>query len=198
MAQLKTTSWTNPNPAVAKNVSVGFSVARVTTIDVTNGGSWVWMYGMPNGYYLDVDLGSITTSNGWTPLSENALFGAPITAVTLAADTIFTCSYLDQFSFAVGDTVKATEIADDLTGTTLNGNYTVNAVSATQVTCDEDTSSGYSAWVSGGFLSQVSDTNGVPYPTVNVAIEGGTLGTGIVGAASAAMVAMFEGQNSVV
>ena len=198
MAQLKTASWTNPATAVARNVSVGFAVTRVTTIDVTNGGSWVWIYGMTNGYYLSVDAGTITTSNGWTPLSQSSLFGAPITAVTLAADTIFTCTYLDQFSFAVGDTVKATEIADDLTGTTLNANYTVNAVSATQITCDESTAAGYSAWVSGGFLSQISDTNSVPYPTVNVSIEGGTLGTGIVGANDAVMVAMFEGQNSVV
>ena len=198
MSQLLTVSWTNPNPAVARNQSVGFSVARVQSIDVTNGGSWTWVFGMPNGYYLDVDAGTITTSNGWTPLSQEALFGAPITAVTLAADTIFTCTLLDQFSFAVGDTVKATEIADDLTGTTINANYTVNAVSATQITCDESTAAGFSAWVSGGFLSQVSDTNGLPYPTVNVAIEGGTLGTGIVGANSADMVAVFEGQNPVV
>ncbi len=198
MSQLETTSWTNPNPAVAKNVSVGFTVARVTTIDVTNRGSWVWVYGMPNGYYLDVDAGTITTSNGWTPLSESALFGAPITAISKAADTTFTCSYLDQFSFAVGDTVKATEIADDLTGTTLNGNYTVKSLTATTVVCEESTAAGYAVYVSGGFLSQVSDTNGIPYPTVNVSIQGGTVGTGMVGAASADVVAVFEGANVVV
>lgn len=197
MSQLKTTSWTNPNPAVARNTSVGFDVARVMTIDVTNGGSWVWVYGMPNGYFITLSSGAVTTSNGWTPLDQDALFGAPITAVTNAADAVFTCTFLDQFSFAVGDTVKATEIADDLTGTTLNGNYTVNAVTATTVTCDESTSAG-SVYVSGGFLSQVSNSSGVPYPTVNVSIEGGTLGTGMVGAASAAMVAVFEGQNPVV
>ena len=94
------------------------------------------------------------------------------TRSALAADTIFDASYLDQFSFAVGDTIKATEIADDLTGTTLNRNYTVNTVSATQITCDEDTSAGYSAWVSGGFISQVSDSNGVPYPTINLGVPG--------------------------
>lgn len=198
MAQIKTETWTNPNPAVARSADVGFSVTRVQTIDITNGGSWMWIYGMPNGYYLDVDAGTITTTNGWTPLSQSALFGAPITNVTLAADTIFTCSNLDQFSFAVGDTVKATAIADDLTGTTLNANYTVNAVSATQITCDESTASGFSAYVSGGYLSRVTDTNGDPVATDNVSIYGGTLGTGIVGAASASMVALYEGQNPVV
>jgi hypothetical protein len=198
MSQLQTKSWTNPNPAVARNVSVGFSVARVQTIDVTNGGSWMWVYGMPNGYYLDVDAGTITTSNGWTPLAQQALFGAPITGATNAADVVFTCSFLDQFSFAVGDTVKATDIADDLTGTgTLNGLYTVLSVSATTVTCSESTV-GKAVYVSGGYLSQVKNSSNVPYPTVNVAIQGGTIGTGMVGAASAAMVAVFEGQNSVV
>lgn len=198
MAQLKTLSWTNPATAVAKNVSVGFEVSRVQTIDVTAGGSWMWVYGMPNGYYITLSSGNVTTSNGWTPISQSALFGAPITGVTRAADTVFTCSYLDQFSFAVGDTVKATEIADDQTGTTLNGNYTVLSVSATQVTCSETTASGFSAWVSGGFLSQVKNSSNVPYPTLNVAIEGGTLGTGIVGGNASAMVAVFEGSNVVV
>lgn len=198
MAQNYSTTWTNPASALAKNVSVGFEVARVQTIDITNGGSWMWIYGMPNGYYITLASGAITTSNGFTPLSESALFGAPITAVTRAADTVFTCSYLDQFDFAVGDTVKATAIADDLTGTTLNANYIVKSISATQITCEEDTSAGYSAWVSGGFLSQIKNTNNVPYPTKNVAIEGGTLGTGIVGANNASMVAFFEGTNPVV
>lgn len=198
MAQMKTFSWTNPNPAVAKNVSVGFSVARVTTYDVTAGNAFVWVYGMPNGYFMNVATGAVTTSNGWTPLAQQALFGAPITAVTRAADTIFTCSFLDQFSFAVGDTVKATEIADDQTGLTLNKNYTVLSVSATQVTCTDDTSSGYSAYVSGGFLSQIKNVNNVPYPTVNVAIQGGTIGTGMVGGNASAMVAVYEGQMTVV
>lgn len=198
MSQLKTTSWTNPASAVARNTSVGFEVTRVMTIDQTNGGSWMWVYGMTSGYYLDVDAGTITTSNGWTPVSQSALFGAPITGVSNAADVVFTCSFLDQFSFAVGDTVKATEIADDLTGTgTLNGTYTVITVSATQITCSESTV-GKAAWVSGGFLSQVKNSSNVPYPTVNVAIEGGTIGTGMVGANNAYMVAIFEGQNPVV
>lgn len=198
MAQSDSLTWTNPASAVAKNVSIGFEVSRVQTIDITNGGSWMWIYGMPNGYYITLASGAITTTNGFTPLSESALFGAPITGVTLAADTVFTCSYLDQFDFAVGDTVKATAIADDLTGTTINANYTIKSLSATQVTCEESTAAGFSAWVSGGFLSQVKNSSNVPYPTKNVAIEGGTLGTGIVGANSASMVAYFEGQNQVV
>jgi len=198
MAQLKTVSWTNEDPAVARTQSVGFAVSRVQTIDVTAGGSWMWVYGMPNGYYITMSSGNVTTSNGWTPLSQEALFGAPITGVTLAADTIFTCSYLDQFDLAVGDTIKVTDIADDQTGTTLNGTYTVKSFTSSAITCEEDTSSGYSAWVSGGFASQVSNAAGVPYPVANVAVEGGTIGTGMVGGNASDMVAVFEGENVVV
>jgi len=198
MSQLKTFSWTNASTAVAKNVSVGFAVSRVQTIDVTAGGSFMWAYGMPNGSFLNLASGAITTTNGFTPLEESALFGAPITAVTRAADTVFTCSYLDQFSFAVGDVVNAVAIADDLSGLTLNGTYTVLSVTGTQITCSESTASGYSVYVSGGALVQKENASGVPYPTLNVAIYGGTLGTGMVGANSSSMVAIFEGQNPVV
>ena len=198
MSQLKTLQWTNPASAIAKDVSVGFSVTRVTTYDLTNGNAWIWVYGMTNAYYMNVATGAITTSNGWTPLAQQALFASPITGITRAADTVFTCSYLDQFSFAVGDTVKATEIADDLSGLTLNRNYTVLSVSGTQITCSEDTSSGYSAYVSGGFLSQVKNSSNVPYATTNVAIQGGIIGTGMVGANNASMCAIFESQMNVV
>ncbi len=198
MSQLKTVSWTNPATAVARNVSVGFEVAKVQTIDVTAGGSFMWVYGMPVASSLNLASGAIVTTNGFTPLAQTSLFAAPITAVTRAADTVFTCSFLDQFSFAVGDTVNATTIADDATGSDLNGTYTVLSVSSTQITCSESTASGFSAYVSGGFLVKVADSSGKQFATENVAIQGGTLGTTMVGGNSSAMVAVFEGSNSVV
>lgn len=198
MSQIKTVSWTNPATAVARNVSVGFEVASVQVIDVTAGAAFKWVYGMANGSFQNIATSAITTTNGFTPLTQDALIGAPITAVTRAADTVFTCSFLDQFSFAVGDTVTAGGIADDGTGLTLNGTYTVLSVSATQITCSESTASGYSVYVSGGYLVQVSNADGVPYPTKNVAIQGCTLGTGMVGGNASSMVAIFEGSNPVV
>ena len=53
-------------------------------------------------------------------------------------------------------------------------------------------------WVSGGVATRVSDTNGVPIATQNFAIQGMTVGTTPVGAASASMVAIVKGDNSVV
>ena len=154
MAQLFQTSWTNPGSVVAKNISVGFAPVRVTTYDITNGVAWVWVYGITAGYCQRVDTGAMVTSNGFTPLAQSTLYGAPITAISKSSTTAFTCSYLDQFAFAVGDVVKATEIADDGTGITLNGSYTVSAVSATQITCTKNTTAGYSVWVSGGYFSK--------------------------------------------
>jgi hypothetical protein len=198
MSQMKTIGWTNANPAVARNQEVGFTVSEITTVDVTNGGSWYWNSSMPSGYYLDVDAGTITTSNGFTPLAQGARFGAAITGFTNANPGVITATGLSAFGFAAGDTVEVSALADDGTGTSLNGTYTVASVSATALTLVENTSAPtYSVYVSGGYVSRVSDTNGDPIPTENVGIRGITIGTGVVGGNSAVMVATIKGENSV-
>lgn len=198
MAQIKTFSWDNPNPAVARDLDVGFTVAEITTIDVTNGGSWQWISGMPDGYVLDVDAGSIATSNGFTPLAESANFGASISNFTNANPGVITVDDTGPAGFAAGDTIKVASLADDGAGTSLNGTWTVASVTATGITLNEDTSSGYSAYVSGGFVTRVSDTNGDAVAIENFARRGMTVGTTPVGAASASMVAIVKGQESVV
>ena len=198
MAQVKKFSWTNANPAVALNLDVGFTVDQITTIDTTNGGSWMWINGMDAASYLDVDAGTITTSNGFTPLSQNARYGAAISGFTNANPGVITVDDTATFGFAAGDTIKVSGIADDLSGTSLNGTFTVASVTATTITLVENTSAPtYSVYVSGGFVSRVSDTNGDAIPTQNYAIRGMTVGTGVVGAASAEMVAIVVGGNSV-
>lgn len=197
MAQAQAKSWTNPNPAVARTESVGFQIDKIKTIDVTNGGSWEWVRGMPNGSYLDVDAGTITLSNGFTPVAQNALYGAVISGITNANPAVISAAHIDQSGIAVGDTIKVTGVADDGSGTTLNADYTVASVTATTITTATDTSSGFSVYVSGGTASRVSDVNGDPVPTDNFSVEGVTIGTGVVGANSAAMVAYIEGSNSV-
>lgn len=200
MAQAKTLSWTNPATAVARALDFGFDVAMITTIDVTNGGSWQWINGMPNAYYLDVDAGTITTTNGFTPLSESARFGAAVSGFTNANPGVITVDSVSRFGFAIGDTIKVTAIADDQSAaTSLNGNFTIASVStsANTITLVEDTSA-YSVWVSGGYVTRVSDINGDPVPTDNVSIYGITAGTGVVGANSAAMVAIGFSEESVV
>lgn len=197
MAQIKTFTWTNPNPAIAKNLSVGFEAAEVTVVDKTNGGSWYWVDGMVDGSVLDVDSGVLTGSNGVTPLAQGAVFGAAISAFTNANPGVITASNIAALGFATGDTIKVVGVADDLSGVTLNGTYTIASVTATTITTTTNTSA-LSVYVSGGYAYRVSDSSGNPVPTENVGIQGVTLGTSAVGAASAAMTAIVKGKNCVV
>jgi len=91
-------------------------------------------------------------------------------------------------------------VADDASGTlSLNNEFTVASVTATTITLVEDTSvTGYSVWVSGGYVTRVSDANGDPVALENKAIRGVTLGTGCVGANNASMVAICYGEEPVV
>jgi len=198
MAQIKRFGWTNPASAVARNLDVGFTVAEITTVDVTNGGSWYWTASMPNAYALDVDAGTIATTNGFTPLAQSARYGAVISAFTNANPGVLTVNETAAFGFAAGDTVKVTAVADDLsTATSLNAEYTIASLTATTITLVENTTSS-SVYVSGGYVTRVSDTNGDAVATSNVAIRGITVGTTPVGANSAVMVAIVKGENSVV
>lgn len=201
MSQMKVVSWTNATPVAVRNQSLGFTVSEAYITNLTDGVSYYWNSGFTDGYYQTVSSGTVTTSNGVTPLSESTLVGAPVTGVSAAADAVITCSYLDQFSFAVGDTVKLTAVADDSASDgdlPLNFTSTVTAVSSTTVTVAQQTNSGYATYVSGGYLIRVSDSSGTPIPIQNVAIQGVTLGTGVVGTAGDSMVAVYRGENPVV
>jgi len=198
MAQVKSFTWTNPNPAVARNLDCGFDPVEITIVDLTNGGSWYWNSGFTDATVLDVDAGTIAGSNGVTPISQNAIYGAAITGFTNANPGVITASNIAQVGIVAGDTIKVSGVADDgSTANSLNDTYTVASVTATAITLNEDTSSD-SVYVSGGVASRVSDSNGDPVPTENFAIRGLTLGTSAVGANSASMTAVVRGEEPVV
>jgi hypothetical protein len=198
MAQVKTFTWTNPNPAVARNLDCGFDPVEVTIVNLTGGGSWSLNSGFTNGTVLDVDAGTIAGANGVTPLSQSSVYGAAISAFTNANPGVITASNIAQVGIVAGDTIKVAGVADDGSGTSLNqeSTFTVASVTATAITLDQDTSA-YSVWVSGGFVSRVSDSNGSAVPTENFAIRGLTLGTSAVGANSASMTAVVRGDMPV-
>lgn len=199
MAQKKQFSWTNPNPAVARNLDVGFSVSKVEIWDLTTPNRFEWTSNMASAAYFTLGTLAYTTSNGVTPLSQSSTYGATISGFTNANPGVITVNDTATFGFAAGDTIKVAELADDgAAASSLNGEFTVASVTSTTITLVEDTSSGYSAYVSGGVVTRVSDTNGDAIATQNYAIEGLTLGTGCVGANSASMVAICYGENSVV
>lgn len=200
MTQMKVDGYTNPSSGTAAtNIDFGFTVDSITVRNQTAGSRFSWNSSMAAGSYFNEITGAYTSSNGFTPLSQSALFGPAISGISNAASAVITCSNLSQFSFAVGDTVNIVGAADDLTGTTLNlTGATVSAVSATTVTVSVNTSSGYSTYVSGGTLVRVLDSNGNPVATDNVAIQGLTFGTGVVGANNDVVTYVAFGSNSVV
>lgn len=198
MAQIKRFAWTNPSTAVARNLDVGFAPAKVEIWDLTTPNRFEWTEDMADAAYFTLGTLAYTTSNGVTPLAQNAAYGAAISGISAANPAVITVNDTATFGYAAGDTIKVTGVADDGTGTTLNAEYTIASVTATTITTATNTSSGYSAYVSGGSVIRVSDTNGDAVPIENKAIRGVTLGTGCVGANSASMVAIVYGEEPVV
>lgn len=198
MAQIKRFAWTNPGTAVARNLNVGFEPVKVEIWDLTTPNAFEWTTDMADASYFTLGTLAYTTSNGVTPLSQSTAVGATISAISAANPAVITVDDTATFGYAAGDTIKVTGVADDLTGTTLNGDYTIASITATSITTGTNTSSGYSAYVSGGHAIRVSDTNGDAIPIENLAIQGVTLGTGCVGANSASMVAICYGEEPVV
>lgn len=196
MSQIKSYTWTNPNPAVARDLDVGFTVAEVTIVDKTTGGSWYWCDGMASASILDVDSGVITGTNGVTPLAQSASMGASISAFTNANPGVITATGVTALGFAAGDTIKVVGVADDLSAVTLNGTYVVASVTATTITLTTSTAA-LAVYVSGGYVTRVSDSTGTPVALHNAAIRGITLGTSAVGAAAALMTAIVKGKEQV-
>lgn len=198
MAQVKRFAWTNPASAVARNLNVGFKPAKVEVWDLTTPNRFEWTEDMADASYFTLGTLAYTTSNGVTPLDQNARYGAAVSGFTNANPGVITVDDTAAFGFAAGDTVKVSELADDgAAANSLNGEFTIASITATTITLVEDTSATYSAYVSGGTVVRVSDTNSVAIPIENIAIQGVTLGTGIVGANNASMVAIVFGEEPV-
>lgn len=198
MAQIKRVSWTNPSSAVARNENVGFEVAKVEIWDLTTPNRFEWTADMADDSYFTLGTLAYTTSNGITPLSQSTSVGASISAFTNANPGVITVNDTDTFGYAAGDTIKVAGVADDGSGTSLNGEFTIASITSPDtITLSENTTS-YSTYVSGGTVTRVSDTNGNAIALENQAIEGVTIGTGAVGANSASMVAIFYGEEPVV
>ena len=197
MAQVKTFTWTNAASALARDQDVGFVVAEVTTVDTTNGGSWYWNDQMDAASVLDVDAGSIATTNGFTALSQSSNYGATMSAFTNANPGVITCGNTAVAGFAVGDTVAVERVAESGAGTSLNRRtFTIASLTATTITMDQNTTSD-AVYVSGGVVSRVSDSAGAAVPQENFAIRGITVGTTPVGANSAVMVMVCKSSESV-
>lgn len=195
MAQVEQFEWTNPSSAVARNLDCGFSPAKVEVWDLTTPNKYSWTSNMGDGNVYDETGDSYITSNGVTALNQGAQFWEDISNITNANPAVITVP--DTNRFTEGDTIPVTGVADDGAGTTLNGEYTIASLTSTEITTATDTSSGYSAYVSGGMVYPSKDSDGNAIPTENKGIRGVTLGTSAVGANSATMKAIVYSEEPV-
>lgn len=195
--QKKRFAWTNPGTAVARNLNVGFEVQKVEIWDLTTPNRFEWTNDMADAAYFTLGTLAYTTSNGVTPLDQDAAIGATVSGFTNANPGVITVDDTATFGYAAGDTIVVTGLADDGSATSLNGEFTIASVTATTITLSENTSA-YSVYVSGGKVIRKTDTNGDAVAQENLAIRGVTLGTGCVGANSASMVAICYGEEPVV
>ena len=177
MAYVKQFQFTKDGSAHTESLGVTTNVLR--TYNKASGDMFIWSSAMPDNSSFHLNTSGYGTSNGGRNTNTGALFGAPITAVTKGATTTFTASYIDLFSISEGDVLVVTQIAGDNTGTSLNGEYTVSSVTATQVVCSKNTSAGYEAYVSGGVLVRKENSSGVPVSTANKGISGVVVGTAL-------------------
>lgn len=169
---------------------VGFNPGRVQIVNYTamatptDGEAYKaeWLYGMTSGYALIstyknnggdlVSLDTVATSNGITLISAThpaARFGAIVSGFTNASPGVLTVDATTGIT--AGCVIKVEAIADDQTGTnTLNGTFTVASVTATTITTTTNTSvTGYSVYVSGGFVTVVTNANPTsPNPPFNI------------------------------
>ena len=200
MAQIKRFAWTNPATAVAKNLDVGFTVAKIEIYNLTTAAALAWTSNMAVASIFNVGVPAYTTTNGVTPLAQSAAYGATISGFTNANPGVITVDDTATFGYAAGDTIKVCEVADDGSGTnSLNNTFTIASVTATTITLVQNTSvTGYSVYVSGGRVIRVSNSAGAAIPIENFAIRGVRLGTSAVGGNSESMVAIVYGDNSVV
>lgn len=196
MAQIKRFAWTNPATAVARNLDVGFTAAKIEIFNLSTVAALAWTANMADASIFNVGVPAYTTTNGVTPLAQSTSVAAAISGLTNASPGVLTVNDTAAYGFAVGDTIKVTGIAESGAGATLNAEYTIASLTATTITTATNTTAG-AVYVSGGFVSRVSDTSGVAVALDNVAIRGLTLGTSAVGGNAESMVAVVYGEESV-
>lgn len=198
MAQALEFNWTNPQTVVPVTLAVGFAICRVTVYDVTVGKVYTWVSQMPSGSYLQLGTAGVQSSTGFTPSESQALFGAPIVGFNqITAPLYFQCNFVDLFGFEPGDTVLATDMAETGAGKTNNGHYIVSKVSGQKVEIEGTQKTGYKEYASGGTLVRIKDSKGRPVARKNHAIFGGTVGTGMAGAAGSVITCLIEGSMNV-
>ena len=82
----------------------------------------------------------------------NARYGPIVFGFTNANPGVISVD--NTFQVTAGQNIRVANVADDQSAITLNGNYSVNTVTNTTITLNEDTS-GNSVYISGGFVTVI-------------------------------------------
>ena len=90
MAQIKQFSWTNAGTAVARNLDVGFTTSKIEIWDLTTPNRFEWTSNMATASIFVLGTLAYTTTNGITPLAQDAAFGATISGFTNASPGVLT------------------------------------------------------------------------------------------------------------
>jgi hypothetical protein len=212
MAQMKTYSFTCAASPANVDIDVGFDVAHAEFFNFTDQDSSANPGVVKRAYYVDsmadgsavvvkntagaaTDASDQITSGGFT-MGTSAGYGSAISAFTNANPGVITVSNASAAGFAAGDTITVSQVADDNSGTSLNGTYTIASVSGNNITTATNTTA-YSVWVSGGIVMRVSDTNGNPVPVQNIAQRYLRIGTTLQTASAVCHVTMWGKENVV-
>ncbi len=214
MTQMFTYSFTSAASPVNVDINIGFDAAEVRLMNITGMGSTAnpgiikraeWNDQMTQAYAVllkntnsaATDESSIITSLGISMITDGAVYGSPVTGFTNNNPGVLTVTDVAGGGFTAGDTIKVTEIADDLTGSgTLNGTYVIASVTATTITLTTSTA-GKAVYVSGGNVTRVTNAAGTPIATLNRGQRKVRIGTGAQPASSLCTVVIL-GKNSVV
>lgn len=195
-------------------VKIGFNPGRVEVINLNATASptsahvfkALWQYGMTSGTAIltkytsaPADETIYQSSNGITLLNVggqgSGQYGAIASGFTNANTGVITVDSTTAAAITAGCVIQVEGLADDQSGATLNGVYTVLSVTATTITTDTNTTS-YGVYQSGGFVTLVTNANPTsPNPPYNIysnvatwynqAIQGIQIGTACLTNASA-------------
>jgi len=213
MSQLFTYSFTSAAVPVNEDINIGFDAAKVEVYNETTQGSSanpgvvqeaIWADTMANAEAIvrkntngaATLTSAFITSGGISLLSSGAVYGSAISGFTNANPGVITVSNAAAAGFAAGDLVQVASVAYSGAGTSLNGQFTVASVSGNAITLTTNTSA-YGVYVSGGFLTRVSNSSGTPIATQNIGENFVRIGTGVQAASSVIHVIVY-GKNSVV
>jgi hypothetical protein len=193
-------TFTNPDPAVAVTLELGFVPDHFILYNYTGYSTNTaisraeWFRGMADAYALiqtvnasDIPVQTLQTTNGFTPFSDGAEYAstlATITGATKANPCVITAT---GHGFSTGDIVTISSVVGMVQLNTNRYKIVVidaNSFSLKDLFGNPVDSTAFGTYVSGGQANKISDTSTPPGMVEDTGSAGIILGTAVVGAAA--------------